>query len=160
MIEGNGEETQYELLSHFIFPGVDTVAIYITYSFGLVDPAVQRVMPPLSFDQRLVLEFCVEKERPNPGCVFRQTFFSTEGFKIKRFVPKLTKIYVKTKLHRPLLVIFDNSKSRTIPTPRGQTVGLIVQRVTCTIVDITIICSKAVRHVSLETESEVERSYF
>ena len=87
-------------------------------------------------------------------------FLSTEEFKIKRFVPKLTKIYVKKKLHRPLLVIFDNSKSRTIPTPRGQTVGLSVQRVTCTIVDITIICSKAVRHVSLETESEVERSYF
>ena len=87
-------------------------------------------------------------------------FLSTEEFKIKRFVPKLTKIYVKTELHRPLLVIFDNSKSRTIPTPRGQTVGLIVQRVTCTIVDITTICSKAVRHVSLETESEEERSYF
>lgn len=87
-------------------------------------------------------------------------FLSTEEFKIKRFVPKLTKINVKTKLHRPLLVIFDNSKSRTIPTPRGQTVGLIVQRVTCTIVDFTIICSKAVRHVSLETESEVVRSYF
>ena len=81
LIEGNGEETHDELLSlsDVIFPGVDTVAIYITYSFGLVDPAVQRVMPPLSFDQRLVLEFCVEKERPNPVCVIRQTFFINRG---------------------------------------------------------------------------------